>query len=64
MHESEVKYRISMKHCESNFGLNVIELIGLRNKSHRNFGLNSGCKFILSRVSMPYLKNKFPEKLS
>ena len=26
--------------------------------------LNSGCKFILSRVSMPYLKNQFPEKLS
>ena len=33
MYESEVKYKISMKHCESNFGLNVIELIGLRNKS-------------------------------
>ena len=64
MYESEVKYRISMKHCESNFGLNVIELIGLRKNHSRNFGLNSGCKFILSRVSMPYLNNQFPEKLS
>jgi hypothetical protein len=33
MYESEVKYRISIKHCESNVGLNVIELMGLRNKS-------------------------------